>query len=652
MLKNNIKNILIISFIIILTSFSIFGIFKSINYINQKNNEVIIANKNEITVSNDDIFYVDLTNKPDDYIKIEERINSIEEEKKNNIEGNKTNSTPSDEKLNKINEEFFDIEFDLNSKLAVVDGEKYNLEEIIDIPENVQPIDYIRENIVGDIELNENNIRIENPYSTNSIIIETHEINNIEDIGNVDSIVKVAQNTYCVNYKSAKDTKEGYNILKTSEKIKNICKDAKVTIIEGESENTKIKAQYVSENNYVWGAKTTGLYKYLSELNDTNLPTIRIGILDTGVRTTHEVFLNEKKESKIELTNAYNYVERNSNIVDDNGHGTMVAGIIAESTSNNVKIVPIKVLNAKGEGELSDTLQAIATVSEKVDILNVSLGIPKDKLSEEALNICETILKQVNEKNKVIVCATGNEGIERVYYPAISNYTLAVTATNFNNEIAFFSNYGDSVDFAAPGVGLVLPYYTGDDKYNSSFPEGSIEYNRNSGTSFAAPFITSAVALIKSENSNYNIDQVKNVLKNNSEDLGAIGKDKYYGYGLLNFYKEMFKPKQDEDTTNENTTENTITEEPKDEKMLGDVNKSNTIDIGDITMLLRHIAQDANKEVFKQNPNWKLSESLIKIGDVNKNNIIDIGDIVKLLRYIAANNNQVLRQEHPEWIDL
>ena len=94
----------------------------------------------------------------------------------------------------------------------------------------------------------------------------------------------------------------------------------------------------------------------------------------------------------------------------------------------------------------------------------------------------------------LIVCASGNKGEEDVYYPASSNYTIAVGATTIDKEIAQFSNYGNALDFIAPGKGLILPYYTGDNLYNEDIVNVTI---KNSGTSFASPFVTSAIAMIK-----------------------------------------------------------------------------------------------------------------------------------------------------------
>lgn len=671
-MKNSIKNIIIICLIIILSTTCSLGIIVFINRLNKKNLETKFAEEKQIEIAKENIFYVDLTYNPEDYKEVQKREELNKENSKKNIQDSQDkNKEVKKIDLKRINEDYYDVEIDIDSKEAIVDGEKKDISDLLN--ENIQIEDYLKENAIGDIEIDNNKIKIQNPYSTNSFFVETSKINKIKELGEVDSIVKIADNTYCFNYKNAKDTKDGFNILKDSKQIKNICKDTKVKMLE---DNYNVSSLLASKNNYVWGANTTGLTVYSNKLNnEKNLPIIKVGVLDTGVRTTHEVFLDENQESKIDLTDSFNYVDNNTNILDDNGHGTMVAGIISEATSNNVKIVPVKILNSKGEGKLSDTLQAIAAISSKVDLINVSLGISKNNLSEDVLNIAESVLKEVYDKNKVITCASGNDGAENVYYPASSEYTIAVSATDVSNNIASFSNYGDTIDFAAPGVALVLPYYTGDNLYNSSFPSTSYEYQRNSGTSFASPFIAAAVALVKSENQNYNASQVKNMLKKNSEDLGASGKDKYYGYGLLNFYQDMFKPKDtNQNTTNtntnaSNTTSNTTNsntntsnnttnsnsttiEDTKDLELKGDVNKNNLIDIGDILLLLRHVAQNNDESVLQKHPDWKLTNNLIDIGDVNKNNIIDTGDILKLLRYISAMSNTQVKEKHPDWVEL
>ena len=84
--------------------------------------------------------------------------------------------------------------------------------------------------------------------------------------------------------------------------------------------------------------------------------------------------------------------------------------------------------------------------------------------------------------------------------------------------------------------------------------------------------------------------------------------------------------------------------------ILGDLNDNNQIDIGDILLIYRHIAQNNNEEIALKHPEWKLSDTKILQGDLNKNNQIDIGDSLIIQRYISAMNNQQVALKHPEWL--
>lgn len=87
-------------------------------------------------------------------------------------------------------------------------------------------------------------------------------------------------------------------------------------------------------------------------------------------------------------------------------------------------------------------------------------------------------------------------------------------------------------------------------------------------------------------------------------------------------------------------------------KILGDTNQNDRIDIGDILLLLRHMAQANDNTIKQKHPEWKMNDNNITIGDVNKNNIIDIGDILKLSRFISATNSTAVSIKHPEWLIL
>jgi len=134
-----------------------------------------------------------------------------------------------------------------------------------------------------------------------------------------------------------------------------------------------------------------------------------------------------------------------------------------------------------------------------------------------------------------------------------------------------------------------------------------------------------------------------------------LGED---GKTLTKEYKENTKEEvtikdiAGNETKQEIKIENIEEGKEQEEQEKGDVNQNNQIDIGDILLLIRHMAQANNNDVSTKYPEWKLSEEKIKIGDVNKNNKIDIGDILKMQRYIASQNDKNIANKHPDWLNL
>jgi len=83
-----------------------------------------------------------------------------------------------------------------------------------------------------------------------------------------------------------------------------------------------------------------------------------------------------------------------------------------------------------------------------------------------------------------------------------------------------------------------------------------------------------------------------------------------------------------------------------------DINENNKIDMGDVLILLRHIAQEKNKKISQKHPNWKLDDKKLVSGDINKNNKIDVGDILVIQRYIAASKSKNIADKHPQWLNI
>jgi len=371
-------------------------------------------------------------------------------------------------------------------------------------------------------------------FSSNSLIVQTKTIDAVEE--EAVSVTAITEDVYLVNFENPFQTENAYEKLKSKSEIKNVIK------------NYKMHISGVSSGYEAWGVTYTGMDRYTNKLFlDENNEEIKIAVLDTGINPYHEVFMDIEAGDRLDFTDSYDYVNSDDDVTDDNGHGTLVAGAIAESTPANVKIVPVKVMDSEENGDFNDIFEAIADLSTQVDIINLSLGTDSSKIEPDDLISIEEIFEEiVSESGVIIVCAAGNTSTA-VEYPAASSFTLAASSIDKNNNFADFSCYGNQIDFATPGVDVVLPSHQSNNGYVIA-----------NGTSVSCPFLAASVALVKAENPSYNKDQIIEVLKANSIDLGVAGKDNYYGYGKIDFKSNMFAKSIEVDIENKTVSKATV----------------------------------------------------------------------------------------------
>jgi serine protease len=173
-----------------------------------------------------------------------------------------------------------------------------------------------------------------------------------------------------------------------------------------------------------------------------------VAVIDTGVAKVPD--LNET-----EIVPGWNFVNDSPNAADDHGHGTHVAGTIAQSTHNGIgvagvafhaKIMPIKVLSARGSGSVSGIAEGIRWAADHgAKVINMSLGGPMSS------SVLSKAVKYAHDKGVVVVCAAGNDGRGKVSYPAAYPHAIAVAATQYDESTTFYSNWGKEIDVAAPG---------------------------------------------------------------------------------------------------------------------------------------------------------------------------------------------------------
>ncbi|UAB96204.1 VCBS repeat-containing protein [Dactylosporangium vinaceum] len=252
-----------------------------------------------------------------------------------------------------------------------------------------------------------------------------------------------------------------------------------------------------------------------------------IAVVDSGVDGQHPDLSGRVLAGYNAITNANIGAGVNS---DDYGHGTMVAGIAAAGTNNgvgvagaawNARVLPVKVLDNNGNGYDSDIAEGIIWAADHgAKVINLSLGGPGDA------QVLHDAVTYATNKGALLVVAAGNDGNSTVQYPAAYPEVLAVAATDGAGKVTDFSTYGDWVDVAAPGFGIV----------STGVPQGANEYFIGDGTSFAAPIVSGVAALMRTNNPALTPAQLIATIKGTARDAGPRGLDPYYGAGVLDAY--------------------------------------------------------------------------------------------------------------------
>ena len=258
------------------------------------------------------------------------------------------------------------------------------------------------------------------------------------------------------------------------------------------------------EPNYIYsilGSPNDPMYEEQWNLSNINIEDaweesqgegVTVAVIDTGVSQVKDL-----KDTK--FVPGYDFVNDRDKASDDHGHGTHVAGTVAQSTNNNygvagvaykASIMPLKVLSASGSGTISDIAEAIRFAADNgADVINMSLG------GGGASNLMEEAIDYAYEKGVVVVAAAGNENTNSSSYPARYPKVISVSALDIESVKAPYSNYGAGVDISGPGgskEALVLQ-----ETIDPSSGEGV--FAGFQGTSMASPHVAGVAALIKAE---------------------------------------------------------------------------------------------------------------------------------------------------------
>ena len=410
-------------------------------------------------------------------------------------------------------------------------------------------------------------------YSLRRIILYTDEVP--ETYGATTVICYDKYDYYVLGYDTEEATKQAYEKLQEEYEPDKCMLDQVIYSEDVLADSDLDSNSYAAQRNVdamlaasetykavSWGTRYMGMDRLKAEVSEYKLDAkVNVAVIDTGVNSSDTLF-----EGRINEEGSMNCCEGEdrSDYGDNMGHGSHVAGIIADATPDNVQLTIIKCFTSQGATTVSTVQQGImAALDSGADVINMSFCFYGKNASDNTRSKLDELLKSAKEDGVIMCVAAGNTNstvnnweisdVEGVSYPADSSDVITVsglmqkagteeTADRIAADTVEFddaySYYGDAVDFSAPGTYITSAWQTGTDHGHVS-----------TGTSMATPHISAAAAYVKMAEPELDSDQLKNRLISYSVDLGTAGKDKYYGYGcpyMADYFANTFGGKHPE----------------------------------------------------------------------------------------------------------
>ena len=287
---------------------------------------------------------------------------------------------------------------------------------------------------------------------------------------------------------------------------------------------------------------------------------VTVAVIDTGINRAHADLQNQIYTNPGEIAgdgadndgngfiddvHGWDFKHGDNNPADDGtggGHGTHVAGIVGAESNNgtgvagiapDTSLMAVKVFDGYegGDGLIDSIFQNVANgiryaIELGARVINMSLGWLTSGISPVVVQAIKDAIAAARAAGAVIVASAGNkESDVALYTPAALAGVITVAATTSSDVRAYFSNYGEEVEVAAPGSSIYSTYLSG--------------YAYESGTSMAAPLVAGLAALILSQDPSSTDADVLRRLKYSSVDLGTAGFDPYYGYGRIDAFQAL-----------------------------------------------------------------------------------------------------------------
>lgn len=287
----------------------------------------------------------------------------------------------------------------------------------------------------------------------------------------------------------------------------------------------------------------------------TGSTSIIVAGIDTGVDRNHEDIKDNMWVNIAEIPNngidddangyiddyyGWDWANNDNDPMDDHGHGTHTAGTIAAVGNNGIgvvgvnwksRIMALKFLDSSGGGFLSDGIKALQYAADMgASVSSNSWGCGCNSIA------MDDAVQYEHDKGMVIAAAAGNSNIDALdFSPASADMAITVAASDYTDAKASFSNWGQKIDVAAPGVKILSAKASINNICTAS--SGNIvgtNYCIVSGTSMATPHVAGLASLILSKNPTLTNEEVRQIIRTGADDLGTSGKDSSFGYGRIN----------------------------------------------------------------------------------------------------------------------
>ena len=329
------------------------------------------------------------------------------------------------------------------------------------------------------------------------------------------SVISGYKDLWVLQFETEYYTAEAFEYYSALECVEYVEPDSVVTL----GAVVKTSSPEKLENGHLsWGAEAIGSDEVLDYLEtaSVDLAEIKVGVIDSGIDYNHDFLKDRMIDEGLNFSASGDDTAMSD---DPDSHGTHVSGIIVDNTPESVKIKGYKIFDSEGETTNLAIVSAVdKAVADGMDILNLSFGGGSSETVKESL-------LNAYQNGVALISAAGNDSlnIDNIL-PSCLKESITIAAMNPDFTRAKFSDYGDSVDLAAPGVEI---YST----YNND------SYGYMDGTSMATPFVSACAAILLSLNPTLSPEDIETQLKNNAIPIGST--EIFVGSGLVNISEAL-----------------------------------------------------------------------------------------------------------------